>query len=92
MNQLSIDFLPRFDGVTYDHAADCQRLTKQLDRVRNLMSDGLWRSLSEIAAATGDGEASVSARLRDMRKSKHGGHTVDRRRFDGGLWKYRMGK
>lgn len=92
MHQLSLTFSPHFDGKSYDANLDHARLTKQLDRVRTLMSDGLWRSLSEIAAATGDGEASVSARLRDMCKPKHGGLTVERRRFDGGLWKYRVGK
>lgn len=89
MNQLAIDFRPHFDGLTYDPALDHERLTVQLNRVKKLMSDGLWRSLETISKATGDKEASVSARLRDLRKPKFGGYQIDRRRF-GGLFEYRM--
>lgn len=71
---------PRFDGATFDAALDGDRLRRQLGRVFELMRDGAWRSLPEIAAATGDGEASVSARIRDLRKRKFGSHDVQRRR------------
>ena len=43
----------------------------------DFVSDGSWHTLSEIAAATGDPEASVSARLRGFRSM---GCTVERRR------------
>lgn len=71
--------------------ADEARLTRLLDRVRAYMSDGRWRTLREIAEATGGSEASVSARLRDLRKPKHGGHEVDRERtVVEGVWRYRV--
>jgi hypothetical protein len=36
-------------------------------------------------------ETGISARLRDLRKPKFGGYTVEiRRRSDGGLWEYRL--
>lgn len=70
---------PKFDGETFEPAHDLDRLSKQLGRVKELMSDGQWRTLQEIALATGDPESSVSARLRDCRKEKHGGFIVDRR-------------
>jgi hypothetical protein len=81
-----------FDGVTFDPALDGHRLTGQLARVYALMADGHWRTLRQIAAAAGGTEAAVSARLRDLRKSKFGGHTVERRRVAGanGLWEYRV--
>jgi len=62
----------------------------QLAKVRSLMLDGQWRSLIEIAAATESPQASVSARLRDLRKAKFGGYTVERRVLARGLFEYRV--
>lgn len=72
-------------------AQDRPRLATQLERVAALMSDGTERRLSDIAAAVGGSEASVSARLRDLRKH---GETVTRRRDGGraGVWWYRVGE
>lgn len=81
-----------FDGRTYDPEKDKERLGKQLDAVRTLMSDGRWRTLAEIAKAVAAPEASVSARLRDMRKEKFGGEEVRaQRRAGSALWEYRVG-
>lgn len=63
---------------------------QQLVRVRELMRDGKWRTLSEIADVTGDPEASVSARLRDLRRPKYGLWTVTRKRA-GSLYLYCLG-
>jgi len=79
-----------FDGVTYDPALDHNRLTKQLGRVWQAMSDRKWRTLRQLSRAADAPEASVSARLRDLRKPKFGGHDVEHRRTDDGLWHYRM--
>ena len=82
--------LPRFDGpgVTL---RDRERLATQLERVRNLMLDGRWRTLEAIRQAVGGSEAGVSARLRDLRKDRFGGYTVNRRRVaDGGLHEYQV--
>jgi hypothetical protein len=69
----------RFDGETYDAAQDEARLAGQMLRVAKCMADGEWRTLEEIAAEAGDPEASVSARLRDLRKRKFGNFVVERR-------------
>ena len=79
-----------FDGKTIDDAKDHDRLKTLLDRVRRYMSDGHPRTLSQIQAECGGSEASVSARLRDLRKDKHGGHQIDRERLGGGLFVYRL--
>lgn len=71
---------PHFDGETYEPAKDHERLTGQLGRVRTVMLDHVWRTLAEIEAVTGDPPASISARLRDLRKTKFGGYTIQRRR------------
>lgn len=84
-----------FDGVTYDPLYDQARLTRQIGRVWDLMHDGLWRTLEEMATETGDPPASISARLRDLRKRRFGSYTVSRRargdRADG-LFEYRLGE
>ncbi len=81
---------PAFDGSTYDASRDGGRLYAQLYRVRELMADGCWHSLAALSAAAGDPEASISARIRDLRKPKFGGHLVERRYVSSGLWEYRL--
>ena len=78
-------------GTTYDPVKDGARLNAQHLRVYAVMSSGVWRSLAEISAKTGDPEASVSARLRDFRKPRFGSYEVKRRRrVDAGTWEYRV--
>lgn len=79
-----------FDGKTFDSAQDGARLGRQLLDVLDVMRDGRWHTLREVADAVGAPEGSVSARLRDLRKARFGGHDVVKRRVDGGLWEYRM--
>lgn len=80
---------PRFLGATFDAARDGKRLNEQSQRVHAAMIDGVERGLKQIAALTGDPEASVSARLRDLRRY---GFTVSRRYVERGLWLYRVTK
>lgn len=82
-----------FDGADYEAKFDAERLTGQLRRVYDLMKDGKWRSLDEISMRTSAPHASVSAQLRNLRKLKFGGHTVDKKRFGAtnlGFYKYRL--
>jgi hypothetical protein len=84
----------QFGGTTYVPSLDRERLGEQFCRVVDCMADGCWRSLREIARVTDDPEASISARLRDVRK--HWGTdamesrrrpSVDARR---GHWQYKV--
>lgn len=79
-----------FDGVTFQLDRDGRRLAMQQNRIRALMRDGAWRTLSQISQATDDPEASVSARLRDLRKPRFGSNTVERRFVSRGLFEYRL--
>ncbi len=79
-----------FDGKTYDVEHDHARLKGQLSRVFNIMEDGNYRTLAEISFIVGGSEASISARLRDLRKSKYGSRIIERERVTGGLYRYRM--
>ena len=79
-----------FDGATYDPERDGERLHKQLKAVRVALSDHEWHTLYALSIITGAPEASVSARLRDLRKAKNGSHTVERRYAGDGLWEYRL--
>lgn len=78
------------DGRTFAPREDQARLADQHARVWAVVSDEKWRTLAEIAAATGAPEASVSARLRDFRKPRFGGHEVLRRRRERGVHEYRV--
>ncbi len=83
---------PHFNGPVYEPPIDHGRLTKQLDRVREMMRDGQWRTLSEIEKITRDPPASISAQLRHLRKKRFGSWIVDKQRrgANSGLWEYRL--
>lgn len=84
---------PRFDGPCYSPEHDDARLTGQLQRIFAYMKSGDWHTLSEIAAATGAPEASASANLRHLKKSRFGSHGVEKRPRGEravGLWEYRL--
>ena len=81
-----------FDGETYDPELDRHRLTRQLAAVLGVMTDGQWRTLAELSTLVHAPEASVSARLRDLRKPRFGFWIVLRQRVPGrrGLHQYRV--
>jgi hypothetical protein len=82
-----------FDGSDYEAEHDQGRLSGQIKRIFDLMIDGRWRTLREIQGRTDDGEASISAQLRNLRKPEFGRHTVEKRRRGDpktGLWEYRL--
>jgi hypothetical protein len=83
-----------FGGETFDPERDGERLSRQLHEVRMFMLSrkGQWFSLCEISGALGFPEASISARLRDLRKKKFGRWAVEARRRDGlrATWEYRL--
>jgi len=79
-----------FDGTTYDHARDGCRLAEQTQAVYAVMKDGRFRTLALIAQMVGAPEASVSARLRDLRKPRFGAHTVNRQYVKDGLHQYQL--
>lgn len=81
---------PRFNGADYVPERDNARLAGQMQRVFELMSDGQWRTLQEIADQTGDPPASISAQLRHLRKSRFGGHTIEKDHLGNGLYSYRL--
>lgn len=56
------------------------------------VEDGAWHRLAALAARLNLPEQSVSARLRDFRKARYGGHRVDRRRESRGVYAYRVVK
>ncbi len=78
------------DGETYSRPRDQVRLNSQMQDVFNAISDGQWTTLSILEHQTGHPQASISARLRDLRKSKFGSHQIDRVYAGAGQWEYRM--
>lgn len=90
MSRLAERLAPQmFGDNSFNRPRDVERLGRQLIRVRDLTADGRWRTLKEIAQATNSPEASVSARLRDLRAH---GYSVDREAVEGerGLFRYRV--
>jgi hypothetical protein len=89
---------PQFFGETFSPAQDGERLTTQQAQVEAVMVDGFWRTLANICTelrrrhpGSKHGEASISARLRDMRRR---GWKVERERTrpGSGLYQYRAVK
>lgn len=78
------------DGVTFNRAKDRKRLDGQALAVFNVMKDGQWRTLRQIADLVRCQETSVSARLRDFRKPQFGKMVVEGQRLTDGLWRYRV--
>ncbi len=78
--------------MTYEET-EAQR--RQFNAVWLVTIDGVWRTLEEIQRALlAQGIyaplQSISARLRDFRKKKFGGHTVHRFYWRKGVWKYKL--
>jgi len=84
------DELPLFGGSTFVYERDADRLKSQMKVIRAAMSDGAWHTLAELAERSGYPEASISARIRDLRKPRWGGFEVQREFVRRGLWRYRM--
>lgn len=55
-----------------------------------LMADGKWRTLKEIEAITKFPITSISARLREMRMTKFGGHKIEKRLRGKREYEYRL--
>jgi hypothetical protein len=82
-----------FDGRTFSAERDGARLSCQLAAVRGYMLNRYpaWATLEQIAEAIGNASLpGISARLRDLRKPRFGGYTVERRYVEAGLWEYRV--
>lgn len=81
-----------FNGETFEKKKDGKRLQKQHITVFNIMKSGEWITLAELEELTGIPQASVSARVRELRQPKFGGYTVERRRRteSGGTNEYRL--
>lgn len=85
------------DAESYNPDEDNERLSSQIQRVYDCMSDGVWRTLSEIEDTIHDPPASISAQLRHLRKPRWGSHAVEKRQAHtasgakiGGLFEYRL--
>lgn len=92
--QLNLDFTkPVFDGSDIIDEKDTVRLTGQMKRIFKFMFDGRWHTLPEISEVTGDMTSSISAQLRNLRKSKFGSHTIEKQSKgdrENGLFKYQL--
>lgn len=66
-------------------------MTTQLERIKRVMLDGVWRTYAEIANLTGDPEPSISAQLRHLRKEIFGSWNMEKRwRRENEQYEYRL--
>lgn len=88
-------------GTAYDPSLDRNRLGKPLGRVYQLLLEatatGAWLTVPELVVQlertyhVRASETGTSARVRDLRKEKHGSHDVPGRKRQGSeLWEYRL--
>lgn len=75
------------DGIELSEL-DNKRLNVQLEKVKREMGCGGWFTLQELSEKVGAPTASISARIRDLRKTKFGGHQVLRRKRERGVFEY----
>lgn len=82
-----------FNGPDYIPELDKVRLTGQIKRIKDLMLDGIWRSLTDISICVVASEASVSAQLRHLRKERFGAYIINKQRRgdrSSGLFEYQL--
>lgn len=100
MAQIETGGLPLFDGASYVPAYDAERLVTQLQKVYFALNirdranrDTYWWTIPMLTQNCGGSGAGISARIRDLRKRKHGAHTILRRRKGdphAGLFEYKL--
>lgn len=74
-------------GNTFSQERDGPRLNAQCLRVLRAFSDYAWHTLEDLEAKTGDPQASISARKRDLCRF---GFKIEREYVGDGLWQYRL--
>jgi hypothetical protein len=94
MQTLEQPALP-FGGETFDPDQDGARLGRQLRLVllHMLRTSPEWQSLEDISRGTGgEPHASVSARIRDLKKGWAGSYPIEKKRLapGSGTWLYRI--
>lgn len=67
-----------------------KKLNKGLQRVLDIMSDGEWWKMDEIAAQADMREGSVGSRIRELREPRHGGYTIERRHVGDRQYEFRL--
>lgn len=84
-----------FDSGVRLEREDHVRLGAQIARVRSVLADGGWWSVPRLHNAiffrfdVRDPEPSISAQIRNLKKTKHGGHAIERRRV-GNVYEFRL--
>jgi len=82
-------FLTRSNKVGPDQFTGPKAKTRR-EIIFEIMSDGKWRTLKSIREQTIYLDSSISSQLRDFRKDKFGGHTLEKRHLGDMLWEYKL--
>lgn len=69
--------------------SDRKRRATQRAGVMRALNRGRWLSLKDFQGVKGS-DSGISARIRDARKPKFGGHKIVCRRDEGGVYRYKL--
>lgn len=56
------------------------------------IKDGRWHDLWDFKARAKGSDSALTARIRELRRKEFGKHVVECRRFEGGVYRYRLVK
>jgi len=87
---LFTDLPPVFHGDDYQKPRDHTRLKNQLETILDLLKKGSWYSLPQLSEMTGYMTSSISAQIRNARKERNGGYTIEKKYIENGLYLYRL--
>jgi hypothetical protein len=71
-------------------SADRKRLKSQRSGVWNILRDHRWHPLTIFKQKVKGSDSSITARIRDARKKKYGGHIIQCARDAAGVYRYRL--
>jgi hypothetical protein len=63
-------------AVAVQHSLPPEQKKGLREKILLILADGKPHRTSELCRLTGHGSASVTARIRDLRKEKYGGHDI----------------
>lgn len=91
-DQMSLYDQAKYAAVLPDDEDTISRSARQRFAVLQAMRIERWWTLEQLARYVEAPIQSVSARVRDLRKAKYGGHVVTKRFVRKGVWEYRLVK
>ena len=81
---------PEFKGIGSENGEDRERLTGQFEGVWEIMRDGEYHTIKEVAEKTGEPAQSVGRQIRYIRSKPRGSHVLEREYRGHGIYAFRV--